>query len=71
MRRKTLMERDLIDYPIALKRTKSRVRKIEMLREFERRHGGIPAELLHAFGHSEYVRGVDDGVADATGYGED
>ena len=71
MARKTARERDLINTPISLKRTKSRTRKIAMLRAFETTHGDIPDELLQAFGHSEWGRGFSDGVGDANGYGED
>lgn len=72
MARKTQRDRDLIDYPIAIRRTKSRARKIELLRGFEATYGGLPVELLEAFGSSEWHRGFDEGVADANGYdGED
>jgi hypothetical protein len=62
---KTDMERDLIDYPTAIKNTKSRNRKISIIREFEQKHGSIPDSILHALGHSEWSRGWSDGVNDA------
>lgn len=66
MARKTDMERDLIDLPIALKRTKSRVRKLEMIQDFKVKHGEVPYEVWDLFGHSEFMRGFSEGVSDAT-----
>lgn len=67
MARKSQRERDLIDYPIAIKKAKSRARKIEYIRGFEVRHGAVPVELLEAFGHSEWARGWSEGSKDAWG----
>lgn len=66
MPRKTPRQRDLIDYPIAIARTRSRAKKLELLDEFHAKHGDLPRELLDAFGRSEWSRGWDDGVRDAT-----
>lgn len=65
--RKTSRERDLIDYPIAIRRTVSRGKRVTQLREFESKHGDVPDELLDAFASASYSVGWDAGVADANG----
>ncbi|MBT2484808.1 MULTISPECIES: hypothetical protein [unclassified Microbacterium] len=68
---KTEAERDLIDTQIKLKATKSRMHKVELVLQFNRKHGQLPVSLLDVFGHSEYVRGFGAGVKDATGEDDD
>lgn len=68
MKRKSARERDLIDYPIAIRRTVARGKRISQLRDFELKHGDIPDELLDAFASASYSVGWDAGVADANGY---
>lgn len=65
MARKTPLERDLIDYPIALSRLQSRPKKLDLIEEFSVKHASVPRQLLEAYGRSEYQRGVRDGVNDA------
>lgn len=64
-------ERDLIDYPISIRRTFGRSKRIDQLREFESKHGDIPDELLDAFASASYHLGWDAGVADANGYNDE
>ena len=63
---KSEFQRDLIDYPIAIKKAGNRNAKLRLLAEFEAKHGELPHLILDAYGHSEYVRGFRAGVLDAT-----